>query len=85
LFNESCPRSVRFCLEASASALTEIEGFVPGRPLSEADRILGRVLGELRYSRLDEVLGGDLHTFLGGLQDRCGRVSRAVQSQYALR
>jgi hypothetical protein len=46
---------------------------------------LGLVLGELRFRDLDQILEGDLHTFLGGLQRRCGLVSRAMQQRYSLR
>jgi uncharacterized alpha-E superfamily protein len=85
LLHPSFPRSVRFCLEASAAALAAIEGEPAGRPLSEADRVLGLVLGELRYRPLEEILQGDLHAFLGHVQDRCLLVSRAVQERYSLR
>jgi uncharacterized alpha-E superfamily protein len=85
LLHEHFPRSVRGALEAAARALTAIEGEVPGRPLGRAHRILGRVLAELRFRELDEILDGGLHAFLSGLQERCGRASRAVQEQYSLR
>jgi uncharacterized alpha-E superfamily protein len=79
------PRSVRFCLEAFARALEGIEGPAERRPLTAADRLLGRMLCELQYLELDEVLRGDLHAFLGRLTEQCGQVSRAVQERYALR
>jgi uncharacterized alpha-E superfamily protein len=79
------PRSVRFCLESAAGALTAIEGPAPGRRLSKADHLLGRVLSDLRYAELDQILQGDLHAFLSGVLDRCAAVTRAVQEQYALR
>jgi len=84
LLHPSFPRSVRFSLEAAAAALSEIEGVVPGRPVSEADRTLGRVLNDLKFGELDQILRGDLHAFLDGLQARCALVSRAVQNQYSL-
>ena len=55
------------------------------RPLSEADRVLGLVLGDLRYRPLGEILQDDLHAFLGHVQGRCLLVSRAVQERYSLR
>jgi uncharacterized alpha-E superfamily protein len=85
LLHADFPRSVRFCLEAAARALTAIEGLSPGRGLSEADRLLGLVLGELKFRELDQILAGDLHAFLGGVLERCSRVSLAVQNRYALR
>jgi uncharacterized alpha-E superfamily protein len=85
LLHPQFPRSVRFSLEAAAAALTAIEGLAPGRRLSDADRELGLVLGELRFRDLGQILDGDLHAFLGGLQRRCGHVSRALQERYSLR
>jgi uncharacterized alpha-E superfamily protein len=85
LLHPTFPRSVRFCLEAAAAALRAIEGEAPGRALPKADRELGLVLGELRYRELEQLLAGDLHEFLSGLQAGCGLVGSAVQARYALR
>ena len=48
------------------------------------ERVLGRVLSDLRYADLDSLLAGDFNGFLSGLLARCNQVSRAVQQQYAL-
>jgi uncharacterized alpha-E superfamily protein len=84
LLHPDFPRSVRFSLEQAASALAQIEGQRLGRAIGKADRVLGQVLSDLRFSELDQILGGDLHGFLGGVVDRCAQVSRAVQYQYSL-
>jgi uncharacterized alpha-E superfamily protein len=85
LLRPDFPRSVRFCLEASARALEAIEGPEPGRELSKADRLLGLMLADLKYRDLNSILRSDLHDFLAGLQERCAQVSRAVQERYSLR
>jgi uncharacterized alpha-E superfamily protein len=85
LLHADFPRSVRFCLESAARALMAIEGLSPGRGLSEADRQLGLVLGELKFRELDQILNDDLHAFLGGALERCARTSGAVQNRYSLR
>src|SRR5262249_6006262 len=84
LLHPDFPRSVRFCLEGAARALTAIEGRSPGRGLSEADRQLGLVLGELKFLELDQILR-DMHAFLGSVLERCARASAAVQNRYSLR
>ena len=63
LLRPDFPRSVRFCLEAAARALTAIEGPAAGRGLGEADRLLGLVLGDLRFRM--HFRGGPPH-FRGG-------------------
>jgi uncharacterized alpha-E superfamily protein len=85
LLHPSCPRSVRFCLEAAAKALAGIEGLAPERSNSRADRLLGRLVSELKYAELDQILKSDLHAFLGGVLDRCGQASLAIQEHYSLR
>jgi uncharacterized alpha-E superfamily protein len=85
LLHPQFPRSVRFALEAASRALSEIEGLVPGRAMSRADRTLGRVLNELKFAELDQVLASDLHGFLNGVWEHCAQVGRAVQEQYSLR
>ena len=84
LLHPTFPRSTRFCLEAIVSALTAIEG-PAAHEASTAGRILGRVLSDLRFTELDQILGGDLHSFLGSALERCSQVSRAVQERYSLR
>lgn len=83
LFDATFPRSVRFSLESAAAALAEIEG-PAGRGASKADRILGRVLSELKFSDLEQVLAAGLHGFLEGILLSCGQVSREIQQQYSL-
>jgi uncharacterized alpha-E superfamily protein len=85
LLHPAFPRSVRFSLEAAARALDAIEGLAPGRGRSRAHRILGRVLRDLEFGEMDQILEGELHQFLTTTLDHCAQVSRAVQDQYSLR
>lgn len=84
LLHPTFPRSVRFSLEAAAKALAAIEPAAADRPLSPADRILGRMLGDLKYLDVQQILHADLHAFLRDLLERCTAASRAVQDQYSL-
>jgi uncharacterized alpha-E superfamily protein len=84
LLRPEFPRSVRFCLESAAAALAAIEGAAPGRALNEPDRLMGRMLADLKFHPLADILAGDLHAFLQVLLDRCSRVSRAIHDRYSL-
>jgi uncharacterized alpha-E superfamily protein len=75
---------VCFTLEAASRALGDIEGPPSQRRDSKADRILGRMLSDLRFVELDQVIQTDLQGFLGGLIGRCGQVGLALQEQYSL-
>jgi uncharacterized alpha-E superfamily protein len=83
LLHPTSPRSVRFGLEAAAQALTVIGGEKPASELGRAERLLGRVLSDLRYVALDEVMGRGLHSFLATALGRCVEVSQAIQEQYS--
>jgi hypothetical protein len=72
-------------LEEASRALTAIEGAVFSEEISKVGRILGKILSDLRFAELRELLKGDLHVFLGGVLERCGHVGQAVQEQYSLR
>jgi uncharacterized alpha-E superfamily protein len=85
LLNAGFPRSVRFCLESASQALLEIESQAPGRGLSRAGRVLGRVLNDLKFSETDQLLQTDLRVFMREVLEGCAQVSRAVQDQYSLR
>lgn len=76
LLNPEFPRSVRFCLESIEQALIAIEGLSPNRRPSRTGRMLGQVLGELRFRELDQAMA-DLHGFLGGILERCGEIGRS--------
>lgn len=84
LLHPDSPRSVRFALEHTTAALQAIEAS-GGRHMSTADRILGRVLNELRFCEIGELIDDGLHNFLSSVLDRCAQASAAVQRQYALR
>ena len=85
LLHPGFPRSVLFSLEQAAKALAEIEAIGGSRAASAADRILGRVLSDLRFGEADQIIERDLHGFLRGVLERCAQASSAVQVQYALR
>jgi uncharacterized alpha-E superfamily protein len=82
LLDPASPRSVRFCLEQAGYAHAAIEGGRPGD--DPTSRALGRVISDLRYAELGQLLQGDFIAFLTNLIQRCNLVSRAIQQQYSL-
>jgi uncharacterized alpha-E superfamily protein len=84
LLHPTFPRSVRFSLESAATALAQIERPAAGRSLSPADRILGRVINDLKYLEVDQLVDSDLHSLLRGVLERCTAAGHAVQEQYSL-
>jgi uncharacterized alpha-E superfamily protein len=85
LLQSSFPRSVRFSLEKAAEALKAIEGPASDGALSKAGHLLGRLLSELRYGEIEQILRGGLHAFLGRILEGCTRIGGTIQDQYSLR
>lgn len=84
LLHSDSPRSVRFCLDAAARALTAIEELGPRRGLSKPERILGLMRSDLEYRDIDQILQAPLHVFLTGMLARCAEVGLGIQDRYSL-
>lgn len=83
LLHPTFPHSVRFGLEAAAQALGAVSGGVASHALGNAERLLGRVLADLKFAELDQASDDDLHAFLSSVLERCIALSRAVQAHYS--
>ena len=77
------PRSVRFCLEEAAKVLTLLDGTAPAAD-GKAERLLGRVLSDLRFLDIEEILRDGLHVFLTRATHTCAQACAAIQERYAL-
>jgi uncharacterized alpha-E superfamily protein len=82
LFSEEFPRSVRFCIEKFDDALRRVSGVSARRFSNLAEKLSGRLLAELEYGSLDEVLGCGLHTYLDVLQQKFNEVGQALFDAY---
>jgi uncharacterized alpha-E superfamily protein len=83
LYNEDFPRSIRFCIEQVDHALRNISGSNPRRFANEAERLSGRLLAELQFGRIDEVLAKHgLHTYVDLLQQQFNQIGAAVFHAY---
>jgi uncharacterized alpha-E superfamily protein len=78
------PRAIRFGVARCLESLREIGGGDEDGYRSEAERLLGRLDGELRYLDFNEVFPLGLSTFLQGVQDTCTRVGKEIRQAYFL-
>lgn len=84
LLHGEFPRSVRFSLESAARALESLEGRPAERGELRADRILGRVISDLRFAEVETLLARGLHEYLQSVLENCWHAAAAVQREYAL-
>ena len=78
LLNRDFPRSVHSCLHRAADSLHAITGSSLDDFNNRAEQRLGRLLSELNYTQIDEIIHEGLHEFLDGLQTRLNRIDDAV-------
>lgn len=76
------PRSVRTCLRQADESLRAITGSSPGTFRNQAERRLGRLVAELDYTVIDEVLIKGLHEFLDTVQQKLNHVGEALQDSF---
>ena len=79
------PRSLRFCVAWCRHAMHEISGADDDEYGSEAERLLGRLDGELRYIEVAEIFDRGLSVFLGGVRATFGKIGDEFHRAYSAR
>ncbi len=80
------PRSVRNCVRRADESMHTVTGTRPGTFQNQAERRLGRLVAELDYTVMSEIILQGLHEFLDDLQVKLNEVGDAIhQSFFALR
>ena len=82
IFNTYFPRSIRHCVNKSQVALHRITGTSNGAAHNEAEKKLGRMVADLEYSDIDEVIGSGLHEYLDALQTKLNHVDMAIGTTF---
>jgi len=84
LMDTTCPRAVRFCLEEASRAISSIERYTDSRGHGRTERMLGRVISELRYAEPGQMIASEISYQLPQLLQQCNNVGRMVHEQYLL-
>jgi uncharacterized alpha-E superfamily protein len=82
ILNRDFPRSILSCLDRAAHSLHAITGSSEDAFNNKAEQGLGRLLGELNYTQIDEIIHDGLHEFLDKLQSRLNRIDDAIYETY---
>ncbi|TKB08622.1 alpha-E domain-containing protein [Desulforhopalus sp. IMCC35007] len=70
IFNRLFPRSIYHCLSKAQVCLHRITGSPIGASTSPAEKRLGRLMADLEYTDIHEVIDSGLHEFLDSLQTK---------------
>jgi uncharacterized alpha-E superfamily protein len=84
LLDTAFPRAARFCLEEALAALVSIERYTSGRGEGRSERLLGRVISDLRYAEPGHLVASEFSSWLRRLLSQCVSVGRLVEEQYLL-
>jgi len=82
LLSDEFPRSVRFCMRRIDVALRDISGVEPRRYSNEAEKFSGRLLSDLQFSSIDDVVAHGVHSYLDLLQQKFNQLGNAVFDVY---
>lgn len=82
LLNAEFPQSIHFSVARLQAALRAIARSAGGRGEAEIERLAGRLYATLGYAQIDEILAGDLQSFLRGIQRQCAQIHAALHRLY---
>jgi uncharacterized alpha-E superfamily protein len=80
------PRAIHCCLKAAEISMRSITGSPRGSFSNRAEQALGKLLAEIDYVTVEEILTVGLHEYLDALQTRLNQVGNAIfETFFALR
>jgi len=82
LLDRAFPRSAHHCVRAAQASLHAVTETPVGHYRNDAEKRLGRLVAELDYTDVGEVIGRGLHEFIDELQDRLNQVGDAITSTF---
>jgi len=82
ILHDTFPRSIHFCVGAVDAALHRISGTDRSQYSNEAERLAGKLCGDLTYTTTTEIFRTGLHEYLDGIQGRFNEISSAMHTLY---
>ena len=82
IFDINFPRSIRHCLAKAQVSLHRITGSSTGSAHNAAEKRLGRLVADLEYTDIDEVIEIGMHQYLDELQVRLNQVDTAIGTTF---
>jgi len=82
VLNSQFPASVRHGIGRVEGCLRRISGNHSEEPVTEPERLVGRLRADLTFSRPEEIIHGGLHDFLDSVQRRGSEIGNAITREY---
>lgn len=82
LLDRTFPRSAHHCVSAARQSLHTLTGTPIRHFANPAERSLGKLVAELDYTDIGEVVRAGLHQFLDGLQEKLNSVGHDITGSF---
>ncbi len=82
LLDARFPRSVEFCLQELQHSLHAMSGTPHDNYTNPAEQLCGRLVAELRFASIEEILSRGLHESLQRLLGAVGGIGNAINQEY---
>ncbi len=82
IFDKQFPRSIYHCISKAQIGLHRIAGSPNGTATNAAEKQLGRLMADLEYTDIDEVIDSGLHEFLDNLQTRLNMMGGTIGTTF---
>jgi uncharacterized alpha-E superfamily protein len=82
LFDAEFPHSVRFSVDRLTQALAQIALAAPPARRAACERLAGRLKASVDFGQIDELIAGNIDTFLANIATQCEQIHDAVYDAY---
>jgi uncharacterized alpha-E superfamily protein len=82
LLNRDFPHAIRYSIDGVRQALEAIQKVGGRRPPEELNATAGRLHSMLRYTSIQEILGGDPGAFLHSIREQCKQIHELIYRYY---
>jgi uncharacterized alpha-E superfamily protein len=76
------PRAIHYCLYTAESSMRAITGRTRGAFSNHADKMLGKLLADMDYMTVEEILTAGLHEYLDATQTRLNLLGNAISNSF---
>lgn len=82
LFDEEFPHSVRYAVGRVCDALAAVAPGAPPARRAGVERLAGKLKASIGYTRIEDLLSGNLSPFLSEMTQQCEDIHEAVYASY---
>ena len=82
LFNAEFPHSVRFSIDCVCDALARVAPGAPPARRAAVERLSGRLKATVDFGQIEELMSGQIATFLADITRQCEQIHTAVFAAY---